>query len=187
MNLKPLTWAAAAVAVASALAGCAAGPARTVYESAPTAARTLLPVTAPVPSPVSTQATLRGKCTTGLVNEATQLFYPLSPQAVPGLPTGADVGQAYEVTLTNTGTTAAEVTGFSAVFYDSSGDEQTSDSETFDSPAFIEPGKSLTWAETPWRTYTLGDGSAAIGPYSSGQTGAIDPGSTCQLAQWTHP
>jgi hypothetical protein len=91
------------------------------------------------------------------------------------------------MTLTNAGSSAAEVDGFSAVFYTGGTTETTSDTETFSSPTFLEPGQSLTWTETPWNSYTFGPGSPATGPFTSGDMGAVDTSATCQLVQWTHP
>ena len=150
MNLKPLTC--PAIAAVTLLTACAAGPARTVYEPATAAATKLPPATAPAPSPVSTQASLTGHCTTGLLDETTHVFYPTEA----AMPQGDTAAEAYQMALTNNGTTAAEVTGFSSVFYDGSGDETTSDTESFGSPVFLEPDQSLTWTETPWGSYTVG-------------------------------
>jgi hypothetical protein len=89
------------------------------------------------------------------------------------------------MTLRNAGSTAAEVSGFSAVFYDGSGAETTSDTQTFDNPTFLEPGQSLSWDEESWGTFTFGSESVGM-PFTVAMSGAMDPG-TCQLVQWTHP
>lgn len=184
VNLKPLTWgpAAVAAAVTLALTACTGSPAHTLYEPA-TAAAAAPSATAPAASPVSTQATLTGQCTTGLLDETAHDFYPTEA----ALPQGDTAAEAYQMALTNNRTTVAEVTGFSAVFYDTSGDETTSDTEGFVSPVFLEPDQSLTWTEEPWGSYTVGPSAGGPpGPYTAGTTGAMDLG-TCQLVQWTHP
>lgn len=150
-----------------------------------------LPVTTPAaPAPVSTEATLAGQCATGIDDLSSRSFYPMSSMIGSSTsypPTGDEVAEAYQLTLTNNGTTAAQVDGFSAVFYDSQGNETTSDTETFDSPTFLEPDQSLTWTEYPWGEYANDPGTASVGPYAGGVEGAYDVGATCQLAQWTHP
>jgi hypothetical protein len=115
------------------------------------------------------------------------MFYPMIPSVMSGMSPGDTVYQAYQMTLTDDSSTAAEITGFSAVFYDDSGSETTSDTQNFgNQPAFVEPNQSLTWTEEPWGYYTLGHG-AATGPFTAGSTGAVDSAATCQLVQWTHP
>lgn len=141
---------------------------------------------APAPSPVSTQAAVTGKCVTGLYDETEQVFDPLSALHAGSIGPNDLVAEAYQLTLTNTSSVAAEVTGFSVVLYDGSGDELTSDTQTLNSPAFIEPGQSLTWTPTPWGSYDPRENTPQ-GPYSEGRMGGIDIADTCQLAQWTHP
>jgi hypothetical protein len=46
------------------------------------------------------------------------------------------------------------------VFYQQ-GQELTSDTQNFPSPAFITPSHSLTWTEYPWGTSTSGQGASA--------------------------
>ena len=182
------------------LADC--GSTRTVYAPAPstsasapihapakTASPTLSPTqsaTPPAARPVSTQAAVSGKCAPGLYDQSTGIFYSMSPGEMSGMSSGDTVDEAYQMTLTNTGSTAAEITGFSAAFYDGSGSETTSDTQTLLSPTFLEPNQSLTWTEEPWGGYMLGQG-AATGPFTAGSTGAVDSAATCRLAQWTHP
>jgi len=195
VNLKPLTWVAAAVAVAATLAltACAAAPGRTVYAAAATPPASPASATAPpAPSPVSTEATVTGQCTPGLLDDSTRQFVPLDANFHgASFSPGDTAAEAYQMALTNTGTTAAEVTGFSAVFYTGGTTETTSDTETFGSPTFLEPGQALTWTETPWGTYTIsesaGQPSQPIGPFTEGVSGAVDASATCQLVQWTHP
>jgi hypothetical protein len=105
------------------------------------------------------------------------MFYPLSRSEMPGMSPGDTVAEAYQMTLSNDSSTAAEITGFSAVFYDSSGSETTSDTQTFLNPAFLEPNQSLMWREEPWGGYTLGQ--AATGPFTAGNEGAVDSAATC--------
>ena len=189
MNFNPLARAAIAAAAATAtlaITGCAAGQTRTVYELATAPASSPPSQTAPVPSPVSTQAMLTGHCVTGVLDETTHVFNPMTAPNQ-GPPQGDTAAEAYQMTLTNTGTTAAEVTGFSAVFYTGGTTETTSDTETFYGPTFLEPDQSLTWTEAPWGSYTVAQGSPATGPFTTGETGATDASATCQLVQWTHP
>jgi hypothetical protein len=188
VNLRLLTIpAAAAIVAATLLSACAAGGTRTVYELA-TAPASSPPETAPAPSPVSTQALVSGHCTMGLLDETTHVFDPMTTVGGgQGMPQGDTAAEAYQMTLTNAGATAAEVTGFSAVFYTGGTTETTSDTETFDSPTFLEPDQSLTWTEAPWGSYTVAQGSPATGPFTTGETGATDASATCQLVQWTHP
>jgi hypothetical protein len=150
-----------------------------------------LAVTTPAaPAPVSTEATLAGQCVTGIDDLTSQSFYPMSGMigsSPSSPPSGDQVAEGYQMTLTNNGSTAAQVSGFSAVFYDGQGSETTSDTETFDSATFLEPGQSLTWTEYPWGEYTNEQGTASVGPYAGGVEGAYDVSATCQIAQWTHP
>lgn len=142
------------------------------------------------PAPVSTDATVSGTCSTGIDDLTSQSFYPMSGMigSSPSYaPIGDQVAEAYQMTLTNNGSTAAQVNGFSAVFYDGQGNETTSDTETFDSATFLEPGQSLTWTEYPWGQYSNYHGTASVGPYAGGVEGAYDTSATCQIAQWTHP
>ena len=175
---------AGALLAAGLVAGCSAAGQPSAAQLATPAPRSLAAHTALAPSPVSTQATVRGLCMPGLDDETTDTFEVLTG-GINSSP-GDTLAEAYQMTLTNTGSTAAEVNGFSAVFYDSSGDETTSDTQSFVNPTFLEPGQSLTWREAPWGTYTSGGGSAA-GPYTAGTDGGVDSEATCQLVQWTHP
>lgn len=193
MNVKPRSWAAAAIAAAAivGLTACAAGPVRTVYEAAATpSASSPLVSSSPAPSPVSTEATVTGQCTAGLLDESTHQFVPIAAD-INGFSPGDTAAEAYQMTLADIGPAAAEVTGFSAVIYTGGATETTSDTETFDNPTFLEPAQSLTWTETPWGTYTIsefaGQPTQPIGPFTAGASGAVDASATCQLVQWTHP
>jgi hypothetical protein len=177
----------AAVADATPAARITITPAAPAAPAAPATSAVASPA---APAPVSTEATVTGTCTTGIDDLSSQTFYPMSGMigSSPSYPpTGDEVAEAYQVTLTSNGSTAAQVSGFSAVFYDGQGDETTSDTETFDSATFLEPGQSLTWTEYPWGQYTNDQGTASVGPYAGGVEGAYDTSATCQLAQWTHP
>ena len=109
--------------------------------STPTASATQ--AVAALPSPVSSQATVNGQCRVGIYDTVTQSFNPLSINTSAGNMFFDAVGEAYQMTLTNTGSSAAEIAGFSAVFYDSEGNETGSDNQEFDGPTFLEPGQSL--------------------------------------------
>jgi hypothetical protein len=85
---------------------------------------------------------------------------------------------AYQLTLTNTSASTADVAGFGVVFYDAAGAEAGSDQQ--DATGFIVPGQSLTWTELADRAVDgWGDG---------GQDGSIPAdAATCQLITWYHP
>jgi hypothetical protein len=130
----------------------------------------------PPPSPVSPDAALSSKCVPGVFDTSTQFFYPLAGLGRSHPPSADTTAGAYQLTLTNTSSATAHVTGFAVVFYDSSGGETTSDQES--ASGFITPGQSLTWTEDPW--------SVQQSPFAAGETGAVDSGATCQLVQWDH-
>ena len=120
--------------------------------STPTASATQ--AVAALPSPVSSQATVNGQCRVGIYDTVTQSFNPLSINTSAGNMFFDAVGEAYQMTLTNTGSSAAEIAGVSAVFYDSEGNEQ--DRITRNRRTDVsEPGESLTWTEDPWGTWTV--------------------------------
>jgi hypothetical protein len=174
---------AIAAALLLALAGCGSGAAgisavRTPPPTAPAAHTT--PSPPPAASPVSTTATVTGKCVTGTEDVTENQFWPMNAT---GMQFGQDdqLAEAYQVTLTNTSEVTAEVTGFAVVFY-SQGQELTSDNEPFTQPTFLTPGQSLAWTETPWGDYS--NGSASVGPFASGQTGAVNSVATCSMVQW---
>jgi len=90
--------------------------------------------------------------------------------------TGAcTLGTFVVMTLTNNSSVAAEVNGYSVVFYDSSGTELGSASTTV-ADTFIEPGQSLSWHTTP-DSYSIETG------YFTVPAGSV----SCGLAEWTHP
>lgn len=139
------------------------------------------------PSPVSGQAQLTSSCTTGLYDESSSTFYTMADIKAGGMTqataNGDTAADGYQVTLTNNGNSTADVTGLAVVLYGEGGNELTSDQESTGS-TFITPGQSLTFTEHPWDSYTLQNGSPAVGPYAVGQEGAVDAGATCQLVQW---
>jgi hypothetical protein len=146
---------------------------------------------APAPSPVSAEATLTGTCTTGLLDETTNTFVTMSDLGGnSGISQGDELAEAYQVTLTNNGSTTAEVGGFSVIFYSAGYGNATtetgSNSENVNQ-TFIAPGQALTWTETPWGSYAYEYGTPSVGPYAGGQEGGVDSSATCQLVQWTHP
>jgi hypothetical protein len=136
-------------------------------------------------SPVSTSATLKGSCVTGTYDLTNGEFYPMLSSGG-GPASGDEIAEAYQMTLVNNSSGTASVTGFAAVF-SAQGRELTSDNETFDSPAFIVPGQSLTWTEYPWGESTAGENEASLGPFAAGQMGAVDVTATCSLVEWYHP
>jgi hypothetical protein len=124
---------------------------------------------------VSTAATLASKCVTGFVTvnpETGQAvsFVPFSDVA--GFSPGPNVHGGYQVTLTNTSASTAEVTGFSVVFYSGGAETGSADAGPFDT--FITPGQSLTWTKT---TTVM----------NVGQNGGVDTSATCALVQWDRP
>jgi hypothetical protein len=178
--------------VASGLAACSGSPAAGREAASPPATRTApatsaappSPVSSGGPSPVSATATVTGTCAAGVDDLSNSTFYPMTAiLGGSGPAQGDEVAEAYQLTLTDTSSTAtAQVTGFAVVFYDE-GQELTSDSESLDSPTFITPGQALTWTEYPWGTSTQGDG-ASVGPFAAGIVGAVDSAATCKLLQW---
>lgn len=138
----------------------------------------------PTLSPVSIAATVTTSCVTGIFDDQTGSFFPLSEFAGSSpdpIPVADEVEQGYQVTITDTSSSAtAEVTGYAVVFYES-GTEIDSDQEQV-STTFITPGQALTFNSHPWGGYYQGN-TPAVGPYSGGQMGAIDPFATCSVVQ----
>jgi hypothetical protein len=132
-------------------------------------------------SPGAAAASISGKCVAGVLNVTLHRFTSMA-----SLRMGAGGGsatdllaEAYQLTLTNTSTSAtAAVTGFAVVFRNYAGHQTRSNDQTF-GPAVITPGKSRTWTEDPWGTYAAG--AASVGPFAAGGTGAVDSGATCLL------
>ena len=132
--------------------------------------------TAPgAPSPVSTEATVSSTCAPGVTDTTTGQFSPVSSTSV--LPSEDTPEGAYQVTLTNTSSVTADVTGFAVVFYDGSGTETGSTSNYVSE--FITPGQSLTFTENDWT-------NLSSAPFAAGSNGAVDAAATCQLVQWYH-
>lgn len=195
----PLVLAGVALAVAIA-AGASAGlvatspgqpqltASPTITSSPGTQAVKAASATAPASDPSSVSqstsaARVTSSCTTGMLDSNDGEFYSMSDIASgEGLTSGDATAEAYQLTLTDSQSArAVEVTGFAVAFY-SDGQELTSESETLDEPMFITPGQSLTWTEHPWG---YSSGGASVGPYAAGQTGAVDPGATCELIQYS--
>ena len=150
MRLRAPRIAAYALAVITAAMLTACGSPDAAPAAPSTAATSYAPPTA---SPVSTTATLNGTCTTNPAN-----------------------GQ-YSVTLDNTGSVTADVTGFSVAFFTSGDGSPSSETGSTDAgpfDTFILPGQSLTWTEDTTMM-------------QSGQMGAYDTSATCTLVQWDHP
>jgi hypothetical protein len=180
------------IAVGAAFAGIEIGNRQT---RAPAAAASSAPVQAapsqaaattppPTPSPVSTSATVTTSCVTGIIDEQTGTFFPLpefagsSPDPIP---VADEVEQGYQVEITDTSSSAtAEVTGYAVVLYEA-GTEIDSDQEQVNA-TFITPNQELTFTADPWGGYYQGN-NPAVGPYSTGETGAIDPFATCTVVQ----
>jgi hypothetical protein len=114
---------------------------------------------------------------------------------VTGWQPGDEIHPGYQVTLTNTGTTTADVAGVSVIFY--SGGTGTG-SDQSQATGLVAPGQSLTWTETPdgwgyatYETVSAGtnesglQGSSFSAPFTLGTEGAVDSSATCQLAGWS--
>lgn len=196
--------AAVLAATAAGLAACSVPTARQVTVAPSVSAAAAPAATAPAPAPVSTAATVTGTCTPGLVDTSQRSAFT-SVSVTSGVPwqDGDEIHPGYQVTLTNTGNTTADVGGIAVIFY-SQGTETGSDQEN--ATGLIAPGQSLTWTETPYgwgeAEYSAGegqeDGSAgpengAAGlegvsfsaPFTDGDQGAVDSSATCQLASWS--
>jgi hypothetical protein len=175
-----LLLAVVAAFMTAGLAACSASPASVRAAAAPAATSHAAASPPAVPSaahsPVSTQATVTSKCAAGIDDLSIGMFYSMASilqGSGPG--SGDEIAEAYQLTLTDSSSSAtAEVTGFAVVFY-SQGQELTSDTENLASPTFITPGQSLTWTEYP---------GSSVGPFAAGVTGAVDSAATCQLIQW---
>jgi hypothetical protein len=136
---------------------------------AATTAACATPAAAPAAAPVSTTATLTGTCATGWLTFDSGQIVAFTP--FPGTDVGGPgVLPGYQVKLTNTGRTTAEVTSFSVVFFSRSTEIGSDGQGPFDQ--FITPGQSLRWTE-------LTD------VMDTGLTGAVDASATCQLVKWT--
>jgi hypothetical protein len=195
----PLVLVGVALAVAAAAGASAGLVVNSPWQAKPTASPTITrtsvtqaaKVAAPTPpAPVASSASqsssaaqVTDHCVTGTFDSSSDEFYSMSDiTSGEGATSGDTVAEAYQLTLTDSQSSGpVEITGFAIAFY-SNGQELTSDSESLDEPTFITPGQSLTWTEHPWG---YSSGGASIGPFAAGQTGAVDPGATCELInQW---
>ena len=172
------------------LAGCGTASAAASHaRPAPTVTRTVTPS---APAPVSTTATISGSCVTGGETwvdsldsysgfETSGWDFPVQvdPQDPPAYPVAG-----YQITLTDTSQVTAQVTGFSVVFYASSGTELGSDSEDTQ-PELIVPGQALTWTEMS-NTSVIGGSGLPVGYGAPGSDSNIPANAaSCQLGAWT--
>ena len=160
----------AAVAAVLALAGCATAHAATSPHRHP--APDFMPTASAAPAGAAATAqpnwtgsapVLTWTCATGYANTADGRTPTTNGVYVPGGPPAGDPYSpqaTYQITATNPGTAPANVTSYTAVFYDQAGAEVTQDTE---SPAvsLVMPGQSLTW------TYLYGQPGGAF-PASCG-------------------
>ena len=172
-----LRIAVAVVITACAIAGCSA---KSVGSSGISQASTSPPASATAspsaPAPVSSTAALTGNCVMGYEPSQGRTYGPFTKGIAPnGPPGGAEPVLAYQLTLTDDGTTTAGVSGFAVVFYDTSGSEDGSDKQAT-ADTFIVPGQALSWIVVA---------SAALNGNWTGDLGRIpDSAATCQLVQW---
>jgi hypothetical protein len=177
-----LTRAVAAAAAAASLAACSSSQAASGHE-ATSPSRAPAVTATPTPTGVSAHAKVTASCVTGIYDQTQNEFYTMA-----GLANGSDIStgdvlaEAYQLTLSDTSSAAAQVTGFTVAFY-SAGRELTSNSETLAAPRTVGSGESVTWTEYPWGSSMSGHG-ASVGPFASGQDGAVNTGATCRLTQW---
>ena len=153
------------------------------------------PVAQPTaPGPISGSATLDGSCVLGYEPAYNAGYSGIAyGPFTPGKPikytrignTDYTPVMAYQVTLTNTGSTTAQAAGWAVVFYDSGGAELGSDNEPGGAGGtFITPGQSLTWT-----MYSDNDihGNALSGS-ATGQEDLSIPSdgsaATCTFLQW---
>jgi hypothetical protein len=134
--------------------------------------------------PVRQEAKLTGTCTMGWMptgqGAVFQSGVPGGPQVISGTSYYPAVG--YEITLRDTGSSAAEVNGWAVAFYDTSGQELGSDQQIIGN-TFITAGQSLSWTRYA-PTDTEGNPDNVGSDSSIPANGAA---STCQIVQWTHP
>jgi hypothetical protein len=150
----------------------------------------------PAPGPVSNQADVSGSCLAGYEpayadgngNVAYGPFTPGQPHryvAIAGTRYAPTV--SYQLTLTNTGSATAQVSGFVVAFYDVSGSELGSDQQTFYTPTYLTAGQSLAWTEFSG-TDTIGNGLSGDGGTGNQDSSIVPTGfATCQLVEWLHP
>ncbi|HUY52678.1 MAG TPA: hypothetical protein VMV92_44420 [Streptosporangiaceae bacterium] len=137
------------------------------------------------PAPVSTAATVTGTCVMGYewtpnsTNAASGTFVAGPPAAETS---NGDSALAYQVTLTNSSGSTADVGGFAVAFY-SGGTEVGSDQEQ--ATGLITQGQSLSWTVIEDQTvHGYGDDP----DQALAQTGSIPAsGTTCSFVQWSAP
>ena len=145
----------------------------------------------PAPGPVSTQAAVTGSCVIGY-----ELPYDNDGSAVWGTFTagspsagytvdGSAPAVAYQVTLTNGGSSTAEVNGFVVAFYDTNGNELGSD-EPIVQDEFLTAGQGLTWTEVSG-TDTAGGGVSVTNGSQDNNIPSGGSAATCTMIEWTHP
>jgi len=95
---------------------------------------------------------------------------------------GSAPAVAYQVVLTNSGSTTAEVTGFVVTFYDAAGNELGSDSEP-DGDTFITSGQSLAWTEVSGNELA-GYGVAVTNGSQDDSIPSDGSAASCQFIEW---
>ena len=93
---------------------------------------------------------------------------------------------AYQLTLTNTGTTTAQIDGFVVAFYDASGQELGSDQESFDTATFLTAGQSLAWTQYSG-TDMAGNGLSGSADGNEDDSIPVSGAASCQLIEWLYP
>jgi hypothetical protein len=146
----------------------------------------------PAPGPVSDQAAVTGTCSAGYEPAAADsngdIVYGPFRSGVPHRfvkisGTRYAPTTAYQLTLTNTGQSTAQIGGYVIGFYDGSGTELGSDQQQLAPPEYLTAGQSLTW--------TGFSGTDMIGNGLSGQGTGFNDGTipatglaSCQLIEW---
>ncbi len=163
------------------------------FSAAPMPAAAPPASTQPAPGALVTQDSVTGWCIAGnepaYADSSGAIAYgPFNPGQPFGNVTIAGTQYAptlaYRLNLTNRGAAAAAVHGFVVAFYDSSGQEQGSDQQTFDTPTYITSSQSLAWTLYSGRN-TLG--TALSGNGSGTKDGHIPAGAfICQMVKWMH-
>lgn len=170
-----------AVALAGLLGACSGQPATTSPAATAAPATPAAAASPSAPGPVSTAATLSGKCTMGSVPSGQGAVFtsgaPGAPQVISGTDYYPVVG--YQLTLTNNGSATADIDGWVAAFYDSSGTELGSDEQNI-SDQFLTSGQSFTWTE-----YAPDDTAGNSQNFGDDQNIPADgSAASCQIIQW---
>jgi hypothetical protein len=149
----------------------------------------------PAPGPVSSQADVNGSCSAGYEpahadSTGNVAYGPFTPGEAHGYVSIAGTQYAptaaYQLTLTNTSSATAPVSGFAVAFYDASGSELGSDQQTFYTPTYLTGGQSLSWTQFS-RTDTIGNALSGAGT-GNPDNNLPSPGfATCQLVEWLYP